>query len=94
MTTPTIESMVQTVYNLNWKGRRPKDAVESVTHQTDLGEIVIFPNAIDYLNHPFNGKTHQVKWEVNNDRVINLGVIHHERHDAITSILKDYLGYV
>jgi hypothetical protein len=84
--------MVQTIYNLNWKGRNAKDTVDWVKHQIDHRSVVVFPTAIDYS--PFESEqVYQVKWEIHNDRVANLWIAHDVHRPIVEAVLKAYLGY-
>lgn len=89
----TLQSLIQTIYNLNWKGRTTIDKkVDWVKHTTEEGIIlVIYPNAIDYILGE-QGPVLQIKWELINNNVSNVccsGVIEQD----LVGILKAYLGY-
>lgn len=88
-----ITSMIQTVYNLNWKGRT-SGAVEFTNFVTGENEITVYPNAMDYFT-PNESKPVQVKWEIdynNGEKVINLTVKKAQYTASIEDILRVYLG--
>ncbi len=90
-----ITSMIQTVYNLNWKGRT-SGTVEWTQFAVGENRITIYPTAMDYSTP---NETHpvQVKWEIdhaNGEKVINLTVKKAQYTAAIEEILRVYLGIV
>lgn len=97
MSVHSVESMLQTIYNLNWKGRGQKDETPDwVSFDSGHNKIVIYPTAADYTTpneeHPI-----QVKWEIfqsHGERLINMTIKKPQYLSGIESILKEYLGYV
>lgn len=97
MSEHSVESMLQTIYNLNWKGRGQKDVTPDwVRFESGENAIVIYPTAADYTTpnetHPI-----QVKWEIfqsQGERLVNLTIKKPQYQSGIKAILKEYLGYM
>lgn len=95
MSQHTVESMLQTIYNLNWKGRDKKDTPDWVRYELGENAIVIYPTAADYTT-PNETHVVQVKWEIfqtQGERLVNLTIKKPQYRTGIEGMLKAYLGY-
>lgn len=96
MSEHTLESMLQTVYNLNWKNRAPGSGrKEWVYFNVDGTKIVIFPTALEYTA-PHKPTVKAVNWEVhydNNEKLININLRDESLRKDIEQLLHGYLGF-
>lgn len=79
---------IQAIYNLNFKHRT--DAPDFKKYKRGVTEIVIYPNAIDYIKAD---KVVQIKWEVidPNYKVSNITLSEYSKVDEISEFLQAYV---
>lgn len=77
---------LQTLYNLNWKNQGK--ATASKSYESGTTSITFWPTALDYH---FNGKVYQVKWELDDNKVINVTFPHVNELPGLIKFLKRYL---
>lgn len=82
----TLTKPLQTLYNLNWKNtsKRP----DSKVYARPSGRIEFWPTALDFT---LNGKTYQVKWELDGDKVINVTFPYPDALKPLSEFLHRYL---
>lgn len=82
----TLTAPLQTLYNLNWKNT--SKGSNGKVYARPTGRIEFWSTALDFT---LNGKTYQVKWELDGDKVINVTFPYPEALDTVTEFLRRYL---